>query len=341
MINDATATKTVSFKVTDDGSGKLTVERVGDASAPAFAFTNTYSVKPVTSSVTDQLGVNKTLTGRDMVAGEFAFELLEGGQVVATGTNDADGNVTLSAIAYTEPGTHQYTLREVGGGTTAQGVTYDGATFDVSTEVKDNHDGTLSVEHRFDNRRSVAFANAYRPADAYITVGASKMLLGKDLADGQFTFLLTAHDGTVVQAKNAADGTVTFPKLRFTQPGTYEYTLSELNDAQANVTYDKRTYHVTITVADDLQGHLVATMASGDEALAFTNEYVAPPVPERPDEPAAPSARPGQTWWPTGKVPVQTGDDKLLLAVPLAAVALAGVAAMVALCVIHRREHHR
>ena len=341
VINDAAATKTVSFKVTDDGSGKLAVERVGDAKDPAFAFTNTYSVEPVASSVTDQLGVNKTLTGRDMVAGEFSFELLEGDQVVATGVNDANGNVALSAITYTEPGTHQYTLREVGGGTKARGVTYDGATFAVTATVADNGNGTLGVTHRFDNGLSVAFANAYSPADAYVTVGASKTLLGKDLADGQFTFLLTAHDGTVVQAKNAADGTVTFPKLRFTQPGTYEYTLSELNDAQANVTYDKRTYRVTITVADDLQGHLVAAMASGDEALTFTNEYVAPPVPEQPADPAAPSVQPGQSPQPAAKALTQTGDSKLLLLVPLAAVAMAGVAAMVALCVIHRREHHR
>ena len=340
VTNDAQATKTVSFEVVDDGNGNLTVERVGSASNPAFAFTNTYSVEPVTSSVTDQLDVSKTLTGRDMVAGEFSFELVEDDKVVARGTNDADGNVVLDGVAYDKPGTHHYTLREVGGGTTAHGVTYDGATFAVTTEVKDNHDGTLSVEHRFDNGRGVTFANAYRPVDAYVTVGASKMLLGKDLVDGQFTFLLTAYDGTVVQAKNAADGTVTFPKLRFTQPGTYEYTLSELNDAQENVMYDKRTYQVTITVTDDLQGHLVATMTSGDEALTFTNAYVEPLVPQQPVEPDVPNAQPGQMWWPAGKAPVQTGDNKMLLAVPLAAVALAGVAAIVALCVIHRRERH-
>lgn len=340
VTNDAAASKTVSFKVTDDGSGKLTVERVGDAEAPAFAFANTYSVEPVSSSVTDQLGVSKTLTGRDMAAGEFTFELLEGERVVATGVNDADGNVVLSGITYTKPGNHHYTMREVGGGTTAQGVTYDGATFAVTTTVVDNGNGTLGVTHRFDSGQNAVFANTYNPADAYVTVGASKTLLGKDLVDGQFTFLLTAHDGTVVQAKNAADGTVTFPKLRFTQPGTYEYTLSELNDAQANVKYDKRTYHVTITVADDLQGHLVATLTSGDEALTFTNEYVEPPAPEQPGKPAVPSVQPGPTPQPAGKVMVQTGDSKALLAAPLAAVAFAGVAAVVALCVIHRRENH-
>ena len=147
VINDAAATKTVSFKVTDDGAGKLTVERQGDAATPAFSFANTYTVEPASSSVTDQVTVTKTLTGRDMAAGEFAFELLEGEDVVATGVNAADGSVALSAVKYTQPGTHRYTLHEVGGGTVANGVTYDGATYTVVTTVKDNGDGTLSVAH--------------------------------------------------------------------------------------------------------------------------------------------------------------------------------------------------
>lgn len=341
VINDAAATKTVSFKVTDDGNGKLTVERQGAAANPAFSFTNTYTVEPANSSVTDQVTVTKTLTGRDMAAGEFAFELLEGEDAVATGTNAADGSVTLNAVKYTQPGTHRYTLHEVGGGTVANGVTYDGATYTVVTTVKDNGDGTLSVTHALEGAREATFANAYQATSTTVTIGASKTLVGKNLQDGQFTFVLTAADGTEFKAKNAADGKIAFPALTFDKPGTYEYTLSELNDAQANVTYDKRTYHVTITVADDLQGHLVATLTSGDEALAFTNEYVEPPAPERPSEPAAPNVQPGPNPQQAGKATVQTGDDRMLLAVPLAAVALAGVAAIVALCVIHRREHHR
>ena len=340
VINDAAATKTVSFKVTDDGAGKLTVERQGDA-AKAFSFANTYTVEPANSSVTDQVAVTKTLTGRDMAAGEFAFELLEGEDVVATGANAADGSVALSAVKYTQPGTHRYTLHEVGGGTVANGVTYDGATYTVVTTVKDNGDGTLSVTHALEGAREATFANAYQATSTTVTIGASKTLVGKNLQDGQFTFVLTAADGTELKAKNAADGKIAFPALTFDKPGTYEFALTELNDAQTNVTYDKRTYHVTITVADDLQGHLVATLTSGDEALAFTNEYVEPPAPERPSEPAAPSVQPGPNSQQAGKATVQTGDDKMLLAVPLAAVALAGVAAIVALCVIHRRGHHR
>lgn len=335
VINDAAATKTVSFKVTDDGSGKLTVERQGAAANPAFSFANTYTVEPANSSVTDQVTVTKTLTGRDMAAGEFAFELLERGDVVATGVNAADGTVTLSAVKYTYPGTHRYTLHEVGGGTVAKGVTYDGATYTVVTTVKDNGDGMLSVAHALEGAGEATFANAYQATSTIVTIGASKTLVGKNLEDGQFTFVLTAADGTELKAKNAADGKIAFPALTFDKPGTYEFALTELDDAQANVTYDKRAYKVTVTVVDDGLGHLNATVAGDADVLAFTNTYAEPPAPAQPAQPG------GKTFTPSGlvgKVLTQTGDDKLALVLPLAAVALAGAASIAALLVMRRRD---
>lgn len=335
VINDAAATKTVSFKVTDDGAGKLTVERQGDAANPAFSFANTYTVKPANSSVTDQVTVTKTLTGRDMTAGEFAFELLEGEDVVATGANAADGSVTLNAVEYTYPGTHRYTLHEVGGGTVANGVTYDGATYTVVTTVKDNGDGTLGVTHALEGAREATFANAYQATSTTVTIGASKTLVGKNLEDGQFTFVLTAADGTELKAKNAADGKIAFPALTFDKPGTYEFALTELDDAQANVTYDKRAYKVTVTVVDDGLGHLNATVAGDADVLAFTNTYAEPSAPVQPTQPG------GKTFTPSGlvgKVLTQTGDDKLALVLPLAAVALAGAASIAALLVMRRRD---
>ena len=332
VINDAAATKTVSFKVTDDGNGKLTVERQGAAANPAFSFTNTYTVEPANSSVTDQVTVTKTLTGRDMAAGEFAFELLEGEDVVATGANAADGSVTLNAVKYTQPGTHRYTLHEVGGGTVANGVTYDGATYTVVTTVKDNGDGTLSVAHALEGAREATFANAYQATSTTVTIGASKTLVGKNLENGQFTFVLTAADGTELKAKNAADGKIAFPALTFDKPGTYEFALTELDDAQANVTYDKRAYKVTVTVVDDGLGHLNATVAGDADVLAFTNTYAEPPAPAQPG---------GKTFTPRGpigKVLTQTGDDKLALVLPLAAVALAGAASIAALFIMRRRD---
>lgn len=335
VINDAAATKTVSFKVTDDGAGKLTVERQGDAANPAFSFANTYTVEPASSSVTDQVTVTKTLTGRDMAAGEFAFELLERGDVVATGVNAADGTVTLSAVKYTYPGTHRYTLHEVGGGTVANGVTYDGATYTVVTTVKDNGDGTLSVAHALEGAREATFANAYQAAPTTVTIGASKTLVGKNLEDGQFTFVLTGADGTELKAKNAADGKIAFPALTFDKPGMYEFALTELDDAQANVTYDKRAYKVTVTVVDDGLGHLNATVAGDADVLAFTNTYAEPPAPVQPTQPG------GKTFTPSGlvgKVLTQTGDDKLALVLPLTAVALAGAASIAALVIMRRRD---
>ena len=335
VINDTAATKTVSFKVTDDGAGKLTVERQGDAATPAFAFTNTYTVEPANSSVTDQVTVTKTLTGRDMAAGEFAFELLEGEDVVATGANAADGSVTLSAVKYTQPGTHRYTLHEVGGGTVANGVTYDGATYTVVTTVKDNGDGTLSVTHALEGAREATFANAYQATSTTVTIGATKTLVGKNLENGQFTFVLTAADGTELKAKNAADGKIAFPALTFDKPGTYEFALTELDDAQANVTYDKRAYKVTVTVVDDGLGHLNATVAGDADVLAFTNTYAEPPAPVQPAQPGGKTFTPRG---PIGKVLTQTGDDKLALVLPLAAVALAGAASIAALLIMRRRD---
>ena len=338
VTNDAAATKTVSFKVTDDGAGKLTVERQGDAKSPAFSFANTYTVKPAHSSVTDQVTVTKTLTARDMDAGEFAFELLEGEDVVATGVNAADGSVTLSAVKYTQPGTHRYTLHEVGGGTVVNGVTYDGATYTVVTTVKDNGDGTLSVAHALEGAREATFTNAYQATPTTVVIGASKTLVGKNLEDGQFTFVLTAADGTELKAKNAADGKIAFPALTFDKPGTYEFALTELDDAQANVTYDKHAYKVTVTVVDDGLGHLNATVAGDADVLAFTNTYVEPPAPVQPTQPTQPAGKTFTPSGPIGKVLTQTGDDKLALVLPLTAVALAGAASIVALCIMRRRD---
>ncbi len=335
VINDAAATKTVSFKVTDDGAGKLTVERQGVAATPAFSFANTYTVEPANSSVTDQVTVTKTLTGRDMAAGEFAFELLEGEDVVATGANAADGSVTLNAVKYTQPGTHRYTLHEVGGGTVANGVTYDGATYTVVTTVKDNGDGALSVTHALEGAREATFANAYQATSTTVTIGATKTLVGKNLENGQFTFVLTAADGTELKAKNAADGKIAFPALTFDKPGTYEFALTELDDAQANVTYDKRAYKVTVTVVDDGLGHLNATVAGDADVLAFTNTYAEPPAPVQPTQPGGKTFTPRG---PIGKVLTQTGDDKLALVLPLAAVALAGAASIAALLIMRRRD---
>lgn len=280
-VTNDTSVKTVSFKVTDNGKGELTVERVGDETKPMFEFTNAYSVTPVDSSVTGQIAVSKSLVGRALVEGEFLFELVENGQVVARGTNDAAGNVAMSAVAYTMVGEHDYVLREVGAGTTHNGVTFDGKSIAIHTKVVDNGEGNLVVEHALTtDDANAAFVNTYAHSTTSVVLGATKVLSGKALADGQFTFALTAEDGTVYQAKNDAAGSVAFPALTFAEPGTYVYTISEVNDKQANVTYDTATYNVVVNVVDDGQGNLVATVAYDDGAApTFKNSYTEPPAP--------------------------------------------------------------
>lgn len=329
-VTNDTSVKTVSFKVTDNGKGELTVERVGDETKPMFEFTNAYSVTPVDSSVTSQITVSKSLVGRTLVEGEFLFELVENGQVVAQGTNDAAGNVIMNAITYTTAGKHDYVLREVGAGTTHNGVTFDGKSIAIRTSVVDNGEGGLVVEHALaTDDANAAFVNTYAHGTTSVVLGATKVLSGKALADGQFTFALTAEDGTVYQAKNDAAGSVAFPALTFAEPGTYVYTISEVNDKQANVTYDTATYNVVVNVVDDGQGNLVATVAYDDGAApTFKNSYTEPPAP-------TPTPGGGAT---TPKNPVvklfsKTADDAgLMLGAAAVAAGLALVVCGAAVC---------
>lgn len=330
-VTNDTETKTVSFKVTDDGNGKLTVERLGAASDLAFTFTNTYSVQPVNSSVTDQVTVTKNLTGRDMKAGEFEFQLLEGGNVVATGTNDASGKVALSPITYTKPGAYNYTLCEVGGGSQKAGVQYDGSTFAVTTTVTDNGDGTLSVAHKVDNdANTVGFTNSYTPAATSVTLGASKVLNGKSLDAEEFAFVLTDEGGEQVTATNDVNGMVVFPAIQYGEAGTYQYTIAEVKGDESDVTYDESEYAVTVTVEDNGEGSLVATVAyEGGNAPVFTNTYNAP------EAPASPGDGPASVVEALVSGSAKTGDYLLVIAGVAAAVAAAAAAVAV---VSHRKK---
>lgn len=330
-VTNDTETKTVKFEVTDHGDGKLTVQRVGGDPAAAFTFTNTYSVQPVDSSVTDQVTVTKNLTGRDMKAGEFEFQLLEGTNVVATGTNDASGKVALSPITYTKPGTYNYTLCEVGGGSQKAGVQYDGSTFAVTTTVTDNGKGTLSVAHKVDNdANTVGFTNSYAPAATSVTLGASKVLNGKSLDAEEFTFVLTDEGGKQVTATNDANGMVVLPAIQYGEAGKYQYTIAEVEGDESDVTYDESKYAVTVTVEDNGEGSLVATVAyEGGNAPVFTNTYNAP------EAPASPGDGPASVVEALVSGSAKTGDYLLVIAGVAAAVAAAAAAVAV---VSHRKK---
>lgn len=340
VTNDRRNTRDIYITVTDDGHGKLTAEFTDADGAPLTAgqpdltFTNVYKSAPTPSRVTDQVSVSKVLTGRSMVAGEFCFEMLEDGKVVATGTNAADGTVALSPITYDVPGTHSYEIREVNAGKTIDGVRYSGTTYHVNTTVSDTGDGALAVKHELVEEGPATFTNAYETTPADVTITAHKELLGATLTDGQFAFQLTGM-GSDLRATNDAQGNVAFPHLLLTEPGTYTYELRELNDGQEGVTYDERVYVVTVTVTDDGLGHLSAevSMDAADGALAFTNTYTPPVTPEEPPAPKpptkpdpAPAPKPARPSRPLPKAGDVTSDA---IVVTLVAVALlAGTLAM-------------
>ena len=328
VTNDTQSTRTVYVKVTDNGRGSLTAAIVdangNELSGPAFTFTNSYSVTPTTSSVTDQIKVHKTLTGRTLDANEFTFDLLEDERIVATGKNDASGNVVLSAIEYTAPGVHNYTIREHGHGTTANGVTYSDATYRVTTTVKDNGDGTLDVTHKLVDADEAEFENVYTAKSTKLALTAAKVLEGADLKAGQFTFKLSGG-GVELTATNDANGQVTFSELSFTQAGTYTFTISEVNDGQQGVTYDETERKVTVTVEDDRLGNLIASVNQEElEACVFRNTYNKPEEPAKPTTPAT----------PTKFVP-QTGDP--IESAPIVVSAVLGVAILAVALVVSKR----
>lgn len=313
VVNDATAIRTFTVKVVEDtNAGTLAAEVLPAEGTPegkgAFEFTNTYVVNPTPSSVTDQIKVSKKLKGRDLAEGEFEFQLVEiaadgSESVAATGKNAADGTVVLSPVTYTAPGTHSYELREVAG--TAGGVTYDRATYRVRTTVVDAGNGTLAVKHELmdaegnaANDTSVTFTNGYEAAPVTLKLGAAKVLKGAELKAGQFSFELKSRDGKVMSiAKNAADGSVTFDALTFKQTGTYTFTVSEVDDGQAHVTYDKAVHKIVVTVSDKAAdgtktGYLSARVSyEGDANVppVFTNSYAEnPETPGAPENPGTP-----------------------------------------------------
>ena len=334
VTNDANATRKVSYTVTDDGAGHLKVVREGDDGA-AFTFTNTYSVTPTDSVVTDQVKTVKRLTGRDLAAGEFTFELLENGVVVASGTNDVNGNVTLSPIRYEAPGTHTYTLREACPNALGlyKGVTYDGTTYTVVTTVSDNGDGTLTATHKLEGTtESAGFTNKYHAMPTQVSIGAIKVLEGRELKKDEFSFKLVGEDieSTVT---NDADGKINFDKLEYDEPGTYVYTISEVKGDEAGMTYDKSVFTATVNVVDDGEGNLKANVAftKGDksvEGIVFNNTYKKPETPVPTPDPGTPKTVTNIVKTVKGFLPT-TGDQQAATLLMAFVIAMAGVGALV------------
>lgn len=334
VTNDTNATRKVSYTVSDDGAGHLSVVHEGDDGA-AFTFTNTYSVTPTDSVVTDQVKMVKRLTGRDLAAGEFTFELLEDGVVVASGTNDANGTVTLSPIRYEAPGTHTYTLREACPNALGlyKGVTYDGTTYTVVTTVSDNGDGTLTATHKLEGTtESAGFTNKYHAMPTQVSIGAIKVLEGRELKKDEFSFKLVGEDieSTVT---NDADGKINFDKFEYDEPGTYVYTISEVKGDEVGMTYDKSVFTATVNVVDDGEGNLKASVAfaKGDksvEGIVFNNTYKKPETPVPTPDPGTPKTVTNIVKTVKGFLPT-TGDQQAAALLMAFVIAMAGVGALV------------
>lgn len=326
----------VTVNVTDDGSGQLTA--TANKTAADLTFTNTYTPTATTATITG----TKALTGRDLAEGEFFFDLKDAdGNVVQTVQNGADGTFGFAPLQLDKVGTYVYTVSERAGAT-ANGVTYDTTVFTATVTVTENAEThTLEAQVAYSKggkaADAVAFSNSYAPAATEVKLGASKVLTGEDLKEGQFSFQLKDADGKVLQtAKNAADGTVGFEAISYDKPGTYAYSISEVDDGQKNVTYDAAEHRVTVTVTDDGAGHLVATVTyDGAVAPVFKNTYTPPTTP--PTEP--PTNPPSKSPVPKEEKPglPYTGDTSLS---PMALGGIAGGAVvLIAAGVILRRRN--
>ncbi len=283
VAND-TETKTVKVTVKDDGKGHITAE-TDPKTAPLFAFSNTYSTKPMDSAVTGQVQIKKALAGRSMDEGEFHFVLKnEEGKTVDNAVNDKDGNITFKKLTFKNVGTYNYTVEEVPGND--RHITYDTTSYSVSAVVTDNLDGTLKVTWT-GGTGAILFKNTYTvdPTDATPSV-EKKITGGNPAKDSTFRFTLTAKDnapmpeGSKDGVKSAAvtgEGKADFGKITFDKAGTYTYKVTEENGNESSYNYDSTEYTLTYKVTD-VKGELKAeqSITAGDKSadeMVFTNEY--------------------------------------------------------------------
>lgn len=295
-VTNEQGTKTVEVTVKDLGGGKLeakvTSEKVNGAD---FKFTNVYDVTETTSSLTGDGGFtitkdfSSTNTDRALAEGDFEFQL-KGGDTVITATNAADGTVSFGGITFTKPGTYNYVLSEVDGG--KPGVDYDTTGYNVTAKAEDQGNGTLKVTWEMPQavNDGVTFTNTYTAANTGITFEAAKVLDGRELTDGEFTFELRENGKVIDTATNDADGTVAFEKVEYTEPGAHDYEIAEVEGDDSTITYDDTVFTVHVNVIDNTQtGSLDASDWSYGEngAPVFHNTYTEPAEPPapKPEEP--------------------------------------------------------
>lgn len=295
----------VLVELEDKGDGTLGIKEGGikvyadagytqEVNLEDVKFENTYT--PANAQLT--LNATKTLTGRDLKDREFTFKLLENGNEVKTAQNDANGTINFE-LEYDQVGKHTYTMVEETGNKDT--ITYDETQYTFTVEVTDDGNGNLIATAR-DLPETVEFKNIYTPKPTEeVVLSGSKVLNGRTMQAGEFTFELCSTDGENVNvidtADNDANGTFTFASLKYDKAGTYTYLVREKDTGVARVTYDKTQYTVTVKVTDQ-NGQLVAEVAQPENGLTFTNTYTPEPTPT-PTPTQKPSTTPAPTQKPT------------------------------------------
>ena len=347
----------VTVQVTDE-NGVLKAETAvtagGTSPAEEIVFRNSYQAAPVTLSGDTAIRGTKTLEGRELKEGEFRFELIDAdNRVAGTAVNQADGSFVFGDLTFDREGTYLYTMREVQNG--LGGITYDESTYAVRITVTDAG-GHLeaAVEYLRDGQAAeeAVFANTYEASGTSVRLSVTKVLSGRILEAGEFTFQVRDESGQVVaEAANDAAGVVSFPEIAYSEAGVYHYTIGEVRGDAEYVTYDETVYYVTVTVTDDLEGSLEARIDFEQEGCpVFQNTYTEPtpepteePTPTPTEEPKEePTKAPAKT--PSQGKPVgaaDTGDDTD--STPYVAGGIAGAAVLAALVgvIAARRKRSR
>ena len=232
------STKQVTVKVTKDGD-KLKSEVV-------YPDGNTFNNKFTPNAANATIELDKALSGRDLVDGEFSFELYEGSNKLQTTTNK-NGKVAFDSISYKEVGEHTYTIKEVKGEDST--IAYDSTAKEVTVKVTRDGDN-LKTEVVYPESKT--FNNTFTPNAANATIELDKKLDGRDLVNGEFKFILKDDKGAQVgsEATNQ-NGKVTFPSIKFEKEGTYNYTVKEVKGENSTINYDESEKHVTINVTKD------------------------------------------------------------------------------------------
>lgn len=214
--------------------------------------------------------VTKQLNGGTLKGDEFIFQLIDpDGKVVETAKNNKEGQVKFKAIKFSTVGTFKYQIKEVD--EKEPGYVYDNKTINAEVTVTDVY-GEKFASVKYDNK---VFVNSYSAKPTTATIEAIKVLKGRALEADKYEFELKDSEGNLVDtAKNKADGSITFKELEYKEPGQHTYLVSEKAGNEENVTYDTTVHTVTVDVADNGQGQLVATITS--EQPVFTNTYTKP-----------------------------------------------------------------